>query len=178
MNLLESFTCLYQKLCTSGSAISSHGFAGPLKCKTAAASNIYLSICGDLWPNSAICHEDSMHCICPSNASNAGGSTPGCHNVNPALRFCKTRWEGLKNHVNESVHSRLSAHKMLKLIAIVRQNWDPYKDLGRKDAGGWLVQSQTLWFFWRLLLLLFLILHTHMKHATMQNKASLFKHII
>lgn len=74
---------------TSGNPISSHGFAGPLKCKTAADFNISLLASGDRRPNPATCHEGSIGCTLPSKASKAGGSTPGCHNSNPELRFCE-----------------------------------------------------------------------------------------
>lgn len=89
MNSFDKFKCLYHKLRTSGAQISNHGFAGPLKWITAADSSIYLLTCGERCPNPAICQEELMGWTWPSNANNAGGSAPGCHNVKPEFRLCK-----------------------------------------------------------------------------------------
>lgn len=90
-NLFEEFTCLFHKPRTSGKPISSHGFAGPLKWITEAASNISLGTSGDRAPNPATCHNGSIWCTWPSNAITAGGIIPGRHNVNPDSWLCETQ---------------------------------------------------------------------------------------
>ena len=74
---------------SSGNATSSHGFRGPLKCRTAeerAASGS-----GTRWPRPGRCHSGSIACTRPSNAIRAGGSEAICHSLNPDSRFCTWR---------------------------------------------------------------------------------------
>lgn len=83
----EKLICLYHKLRTSGAPISSHGFAGPLKCTTAADSNTSLWASGNRWPRPLKCHKGSIGCTWPSNAIRAGGRTPGFQNTDPESRL-------------------------------------------------------------------------------------------
>lgn len=84
----EELTYLYQRDRTSGLLISSHGFAGPLKCKTAADFRISSGALTDRDPSPATCHDGSRVCVSPLKASSVGGNAPGCHNCSPELTLC------------------------------------------------------------------------------------------
>lgn len=86
--MLEELTYLYQRDRTTGLLISSHGLAGPLKCKTAADFRISSGDLKDRDPSPATCHDGSRDCVSPLKASRVGGKAPGCHNCSPELTLC------------------------------------------------------------------------------------------
>lgn len=87
----DEFTCLVHRCLTSEDPIPSHGFAGPLKCTTAAASTTCLSAREYRYPKPDTCHEGSRMWRWLSNASKAGGRAPGCQSSKPELRLCITK---------------------------------------------------------------------------------------
>lgn len=86
---LEKLTWTVHSVRSCWGPISSHGFAGPLKCKTAASLTILCSSADSGWPspNPDTCQEGSMAWTCPWKATKAGGSSPKSQSLKPDSTF-------------------------------------------------------------------------------------------
>lgn len=89
--LSDTFKCSSHSSRSSGNAISSHGFRGPLKCRT--AENCSSSASGICQPRPGKCHNGSIACTRPSNAIRAGGSDAIFHSLKSDSRFCTSHQE-------------------------------------------------------------------------------------
>lgn len=86
MNLSEKLTYLAHNGLSCGKAISSHGFALPLKWMTPALS-ASAKIVFSWYPNPSMCQKGSMMWTWPWNAINPGGNVPSCHKLRSDFIF-------------------------------------------------------------------------------------------
>ena len=102
---------------SSGKPISSHGFLGPLKCRTAAESTTSGS--GTRRPNSDKCHKGSIACTLPSKATKAGGSQPKRQRAKSDSRFCMRKRHG---DGDWDLHPSSKRHQESATLSVVEWN--------------------------------------------------------
>lgn len=87
MNLSEKSTYFVHNFRSCGKAISSHGFALPLKWMTPASSTSAILVFS-WYPNPSMCQKGSIMWTWLWNAINPGGKVPSCHKLRSDLIFC------------------------------------------------------------------------------------------